>query len=77
MVRDAISQQYLDRSTHRDDGSCLVWTSKGGSSGAKKGHGYDVVVGGRRLSRQELGAVLEPFEGWTFRLSVRDIEAAR
>ena len=40
------------------------------------GPGYDVVVG-QRLSWEEFGAVLEPFEGWTFRLSTPDIETAQ
>ncbi len=38
--------------------------------------GYDVVVDGRRLTWEEFGDALEPFEGWTFRLSIREIEAA-
>ena len=39
--------------------------------------GYDVVVDGQRLSWQELGDTLEPFEGWTFRLSMHDIPSVR
>jgi hypothetical protein len=39
--------------------------------------GYDVVVDGRRLTWEEFGAALEPFEGWTFRLSMRDIDTAQ
>src|SRR5947209_3508154 len=39
--------------------------------------GYDVVVDGRRLSWEEFGAVLEPFEGWTFHLEMRDIDIAQ
>jgi hypothetical protein len=38
--------------------------------------GYDVVVDGQRLSWEELGAALEPFEGWTFQLSIRGIKRA-
>lgn len=38
--------------------------------------GYDVVVDGQRLTWEEFGGALAPFEGWTFRLSVREIEAA-
>jgi hypothetical protein len=76
MLRDAIAQQYLERATHRDgwimrsmqvEGR-LVWRDR---------PGYDVVVDGRRLSWEEFGAVLEAFEGWTFRLSIRDIETAQ
>ena len=59
------------------DGLCVVWTVEGRLVWREDGHGYDVVVDGRRLSWQEFGAVLEPFEGWTFRLSIRDIDAAR
>lgn len=32
---------------------------------------YDVVVDGRRLTWDEFGRALEPFEGWEFRLSFR------
>jgi hypothetical protein len=28
------------------------------------------------MSWEEFGATLEPFEGWTFRLSMREIHAA-
>jgi len=38
--------------------------------------GYDVVVDGRRLTWKEFGDVLELFEGWTFHLSIQEIEAA-
>jgi hypothetical protein len=77
MVRKAISRQYLERATHRDGWIMrgkeevqgrLVWRDER--------PGYDVVVDGRRLSWEEFGAVLEPFEGWTFRLSMRDIDTA-
>ncbi len=44
----------------------LVWNEADGP--------YDVVVDGRRLSWEEFGRVLEPFEGWRFRLSFEDIE---
>lgn len=33
---------------------------------------YDVVVDGRRFTWEEFGRVLEPFEGWDFRLSFED-----
>ncbi len=36
------------------------------------GGGHRVVVGGRPLSWQELGAALESFEGWRFRLLIED-----
>jgi len=36
-----------------------------------------MVVNGRRLSWEEFGAALEPFEGWTFRLEMRDIDTAQ
>lgn len=35
---------------------------------------YDVVVDGRRLSWEEFGRALEPFEGWRFRLIFEDVE---
>ncbi len=34
---------------------------------------YDVVVDGRRLSWEEFGRVLEPFEGWPFTLRFEDV----
>ena len=47
----------------------LVWSEQAGP--------YDVVVDGRRLTWEELGRALEPFEGWEFRLSFRaeDVDA--
>ena len=47
----------------------LVWSGQAGP--------YDVVVDGRRLTWEELGRALEPFEGWEFRLSFRaeDVDA--
>jgi hypothetical protein len=36
-----------------------------------------VVVDGRGLSWEEFGDALEPFEGWTFHLSIREIDTAR
>lgn len=44
----------------------LVWNEDDGP--------YDVVVDGRRLSWEEFGRALEPFEGWRFRLIIEDIE---
>ncbi len=38
--------------------------------------GYDVVVDRRRLELSGFGAALEAFEGWTFRLSMQDMDAA-
>jgi len=35
---------------------------------------YDVVVDGRRLSWEEFGRALEPFEGWDFTLRIHDDE---
>jgi len=35
---------------------------------------YDVVVDGRRLSWHEFGRLLEPFEGWEFRLTFESAE---
>ena len=76
MVRREVRRQHLKRSTHRDG-----WIMRGkhveGRLVWRDGQpGYDVVVDGRRLSWEEFGAALEPFEGWTFRLSMRDIKTA-
>lgn len=35
---------------------------------------YDAVVDGHRLSWEELGRALEPFEGWEFTLSLKDTD---
>ncbi len=43
----------------------LVWNENDGP--------YDVVVDGRRLSWEEFGRALEPFEGWRFRLIIEDV----
>jgi len=53
----------------------LVWNGNDDPFGG--GEPYDVVVDGRRLSWEEFGRALEPFEGWEFRLSFRheDIDA--
>jgi len=76
MVRDAIGQQYLERATHREG-----WIMRGDDVEGRlvwrdDRPGYDVVIDGRRLNWQEFGDVLEPFEGWTFRLSIHDIDTA-
>ncbi len=73
-LRDAISRQYLERSGHRGGWIMRGTEVEGRLVWRDDGRGYDVVVDGRRLSWEEFGAVLEPFEGWTFRLSIRDIE---
>ena len=44
----------------------LVWNEDDGP--------YDVIVDGRRLSWEQFGRALEPFEGWRFRLIIEDIE---
>lgn len=44
----------------------LVWNEDDGP--------HDVVVDGRRLSWEEFGRALEPFEGWRFRVIFEDIE---
>jgi hypothetical protein len=77
MLRDAISQQYLERSAHRDGWIMRGMEVEGRLVWRDDGPGYDVVVDGRRLSWEEFGAALEPFEGWTFRLSIRDIDTAQ
>jgi len=76
MVRDAVRRQYLERSTHRDGWIMRGTEVEGRLVWRDDGPRYDVVVDGRRLGWEEFGAVLEPFEGWTFRLSIRDIDTA-
>lgn len=44
------------------------------SNTAKGGRPFDVVVDGRRLSWEEFGRALDPFEGWDFTVRVDDIE---
>ena len=34
------------------------------------------IIERHRVSWEEFGAALEPFEGWTFRLSMQDIATA-
>jgi len=55
----------------------LVWNES--AEPGKDREPYDVVVDGRRLSWEEFGRALEPFEGWEFRLSFRheDVDAER
>jgi hypothetical protein len=76
MVRRAIRRQYLKRATHRDGWIMRGKEVQGRLVWRDERPAYDVVVDGRRLSWQEFGAVLEPFEGWTFRLSIRDIDTS-
>ena len=47
----------------------LVWDDDGDT-----GKPYAVVVDGRRLSWEDFGRALEPFEGWRFRIAMLDIE---
>jgi hypothetical protein len=72
---DGIAEQQLEPHPHRagwllrddDVAGRLVW-------GGEREHGgpYDVVVDGRRLTWDELGHALEPYEGWRFRLVLED-----
>jgi hypothetical protein len=75
-LRNAISQQFL-RSTHRDGWIMRGLDVEGRLVWRDDGPGYEVVVDGRRLRWDEFGAALEPFEGWTFRLSMLDIDTAQ
>ncbi len=75
-VRAAIGRQYLERSRHRDGWIMRGREVEGRLVWRDEGPGYDVVVDGRPLSWAEFGAALEPFEGWTFRLSMQDIDTA-
>ena len=76
-LRDAISQQYLDRSAHREGWIMGGMDVEGRLVWRDGGPGYDVVVDGRRLTWEEFGSALEPFEGSTFRLSMLDIGTAQ
>jgi len=42
------------------------------SEGSDIGASYDVIVDGRRLTWDDLGRALEPFEGWRLRLVIED-----
>ena len=77
MVRSAIGGQYLERSPHRDGWVMRDKEVEGRLVWRDDRPGYDVVVDGRRLTWEEFGDALEPFEGWTFRLSIRGIETAQ
>jgi len=77
MVREAIAQQYLERATHRDGWIVRGQEVEGRLVWRDHGPGYDVVVDGRRLTWEEFGAAMEPFEGWTFRLTIHDIDTAK
>jgi hypothetical protein len=77
MLREVIGRHYLERSTHRDGWIMRGMEIEGRLVWRDDRPGYDVVVDGRRLSWEEFGAALEPFEGWTFRLSMRDIDTAQ
>jgi hypothetical protein len=76
MLREAIAQRYLERAGHRDGWIMRGMEVEGRLVWRDERPGYDVVVDGRRLSWEEFGAALEPFEGWTFRLSMHDIDTA-
>jgi hypothetical protein len=45
----------------------LVW-----NDASDTGVPYDVVIDGRKLSWQEFGQALGPYEGWNFRLVIED-----
>jgi hypothetical protein len=77
MVQSAIGRQYLERSPHRDGWVMRDKEVEGRLVWRDDRPGYDVVVDGRQLTWEEFGDALEPFEGWTFRLSIRGIEAAK
>ena len=70
-----IARQQLEPHTHRagwllredDVKGRLVWGPE-----RDRGGPYDVVVDGRRLTWDQLGQALEPYEGWRFRLMLVD-----
>lgn len=72
---DAIARQQLEPHRHRagwllrDDEveGRLVWGAVRDGGGP-----YDVVIDGRRLTWDELGQALEPYEGWRFRFVLED-----
>ena len=72
---DGIEKQQLQPHPHRgggllrDDGveGRLVWCGE-----REPGSPYDVAVDGRRLTRDEFGQALEPYEGWRFRFVLED-----
>ena len=76
-VRSAIRRQYLKRSEHRGGWIMRGMKVEGRLVWRGNGPGYDVVIDGRRLTWKEFGETLEPFEGWTFRLTIQDMDRAK
>jgi uncharacterized damage-inducible protein DinB len=75
LTADGIARAHLEQTSGRllmagdELEGRLVWDGDGDS-----GTPYAVVVDGRRLSWEEFGRTLEPFEGWRFRIAMLEIE---
>jgi hypothetical protein len=70
-IRERIAHLDLERTP---GGNWIIadWDLRGRLDWNKDGEPYDVVVDGRRLTWEEFGRALEPYEGWEFRMSFRE-----
>lgn len=74
-IRADLSQVYLERHEDRDGWMLHGDTVEGRlewAEGSESGLPYDVIVDDRRLSWEQFGRALEPFEGFRVRLIVSD-----
>ena len=74
-VQRGIGQLHLQRDAHgglllADDEARgrFIWSDA-------SDYPYDVVVDGRRLTWEEFGRALEPYEGWRFRLTLSSTDS--
>lgn len=76
-IRRRIGRQDLELAPGRDHWIISGFDLRGRLVWSEQAEAYDVVVDGRRLTWEDLGRALEPFEGWQFRLSFRatDVDA--
>ena len=76
-IRRRIGRRDLELASGRDRWIISGFDLRGRLVWSERAEPYDVVVDGRRLTWEELGRALEPFEGWEFRLSFRakDVDA--
>ncbi len=76
-VAEGIARSFLTRESGKlllkdnEVEGRLVWDD---DRDPQMGKPYAVVVDGRRLTWEEFGLALEPYEGWRFKLSIVDTE---